>query len=102
MLKATNITTTQKQICIAGVSSGGVIYTVPVGRKFIGSAFAVNANAVTIRINGIALGHIYPGGSGSNYPASTLSYPDALTLLAGTTVALSNTSGTLLGVEDDA
>ena len=90
-----------KQIVIYCDTADAVIYTVPKGRKFIGACYYGASNSRTCYINGILLGTVYTGGNTTDV-ASTLSYPNALTLLEGATISFSSTGPAILGVEYDA
>ena len=90
-----------KQIAIRCNTENAVIYTVPKGRKFIGACYYGASNSITCYINGISLGRVYTGGADTNV-ASTLSYPNALTLLEGATISFNSAGPVILGVEYDA
>jgi len=90
-----------KQIAIRCNTANAVIYTVPKGRKFIGSCYGTYASVICY-INGVGIGYTFSGYSNTDVP-STSAYPNALTLLEGTTVSFSEANkATLLGVEYDA
>jgi len=97
----TSVSRPAKQIVIHGNTANAVIYTVPKGRKFIGSCYYTSSNTSTCYINGVQVGRVYTGGY-STVVASTLSYPNALTLLEGATISFNSAGPVILGVEYDA
>jgi hypothetical protein len=87
-----------KQIAVAGSNTAGtVLYTVPTGRKFIGSFAPQTANCYIV-INGIVLVLSQLGTSGS----VTAAIP--VTLVTGTVITTFGTTSAcgLFGVESDA
>jgi len=90
-----------KQIAISGTGAASdVVYTVPVGRKFIGK-LGTNDTTYAIVINGQ---NFYPYNFGAT-GTTVKGFMNDVVLVAGTTVANSSvTSATvrLLGVEYDA
>ena len=97
--------TPDKQICATATNANTVVYTVPVGRKFIGWASNHNGTSgsywAQLEFGGGVIRH-YSGfatGPSSNMP------PDSpvLTLLAGTVVKVGNGQTVdVFGVESDA
>jgi len=73
---------------------GTIIYTVPVGRVFVGHFYNNTSASVTAVINAIN-SVVMPSNA-------TGVYTPELTLIAGTTVALNSATSYLLGVESDA
>lgn len=97
----TNSLVSARQVVAQSSTLFSVMYTVPTGKKFVGTAHADTT--------GSAIGITPSGGSSTNLslPALTTSYatvaPLPITLIAGTTVTC-QTSGSavyLMGVESD-
>lgn len=94
-----------KQICASGTGSNTVVYTVPVGRKFVGWASnSHNANGsywAQLEFDGGVVRHF---NDFSNNPTSyQRSGAPVLTLLAGTVVKVGNGQTVyVFGVESDA
>ena len=102
-------TTSEKQICASSQTSGAIIYTVPVGKKFVGYAGHERANqgagyyAEIVSANGGIARH-YGGFSAFGASQRAIAPSPVLTLLAGTTVKNQGGSNycSVMGVESDA
>jgi hypothetical protein len=91
-----------RQIAVWSNTSSQVMYTVPTGKKFVGSLWSNQAaNSVGITPAGGSATQIGVPGIGTSYAATS---PMQITLVAGTIVTNYSTSAAqyLVGVETDA
>jgi hypothetical protein len=106
LISSTNASTTSynnpRQIAAQSQTSSQVMYTVPAGKKFVGTLWSNQAgNNVYITPSGGAAVNINLPGVSTQYAASS---PMPVTLVAGTIVTnlATNSPQYLLGVETDA